>query len=146
MHVRKQIRDYVAAQLAGLPTTGDNVFIGRTRALAADHPPTLLIYARREDYARDAMGRPPIIMRTLALFVHGKVVASAPPDDTLDQIAVEVERKLGADDRLGGLVLDCVMTSSEIIVTAEGASHVGEIAMEYRVKYRTTQTDPEMTA
>ena len=34
-HARKQIRDYVAAGLTGLTTTGDRVRVGRVRPLSA---------------------------------------------------------------------------------------------------------------
>lgn len=146
MHVRRQIRDRVAELLGNLPTTGANVFIGRTRALAKDHPPTLLIYARHEQSGRDTMERPAKMMRPLVLVVHGKVSLSEPPDDTLDQIAVEVERVMAADRKMGGLSIDCVLESTEIVAEAVGNSHIGEIAMGYAIRYRTTETDPEMTA
>jgi hypothetical protein len=145
-HIRKQIRDAVKARLTGLPTTGTRVEIGRTRPLEARHDPLVLIYTRDENSQRDAMGRPPKLMRDVQLFVDGRVVTKTPPDDLLDQIALEVEVALAADKRLGGLAMDVLLVRTQSDVQADGESHVGATRMEYRVRCRTPDNEPGTAA
>src|SRR3972149_1436378 len=63
--------------LAGLPTTGSNVFPGRVRPLAKGTAAALFIYSLEEDAAVDAMassmGQPPVLARPLTLIVEGRV-------------------------------------------------------------------------
>jgi hypothetical protein len=140
-HVRAQISDWVRAHLTGLPTTGDNVFKGRTRKLPAGHPATLLIYVRAEQSEPDAMG---ILGRALRLRVEGRVTMADVPDDTLDTIALEVEPAMVADPTLGGLAREVSLISTTIEAQAPGDAHVGEIALEYRIFYRTMENAPDV--
>lgn len=140
-HLRKQIRDAVKAKLMGLATTGNRVFIGRTRPLAAGHEPTLLIYTRDEQSEAEEQGSPRPLMRDVQLFVDGRVTASAPPDNLLDQIALEVETALGGET-LNGLAWDLLLRSTSAEVVAQGEEHVGMIRIEYRVLYRAIENAP----
>lgn len=141
-HARTQIRTAVKALLQNLPTTADRVFVGRTRALEEAHEPTLLIYTPRETSARDAMGRPPILARPVALFIEGRVLAAEPPDDLLDQIALEVETAIAADLTLFGLARNLQMVGTETDIQAPGKNHLGAIRIEYRITYRTAEGAP----
>lgn len=138
-HVRTQIANAVIATLTGLPTTGANVFKGRTRPLAKGHPPTLLVYVRSEQSSADAMG---ILGRALRLRIEGRVTMADVPDDTLDQISLEVEPAMVADPSLGGLVREVTLISTTIDTVAPGDAHAGEVAMEYQVFYRTRENAP----
>lgn len=144
-HLRSQIRAAVVARLHGLPTTGDRVLVGRTRPLGRAHDPTVIVYARSEAAQRVEHGRPPVQLRTLELAVEGRVVSPTPPDAALDGIAAEIEERLALDD-LGGLVLDCTLISTEIVVSADGESHVGSVILTWRVKYRAPEGVPDRTA
>lgn len=150
-HLRKQIRDAVKDGLTGLATTGARVFVGRTRALPADHAPTLLIYTREETSRPDANGLPPPIERTLQLFIEGRVSTPDPPDDDLDRIAAEIEAGMSALVQwtpplkfLGGLVRRVRYNGSITVVEGgeDGARHLGGIRLEYTVTYRTLEGDP----
>jgi hypothetical protein len=140
-HVRTQIRSAAVAALAGLATTGANVFAGRTRPLAKDHPHTLLVYAIEERSDTDAMGG--ILARILTLAVEGRVTTDDEPDDLLDQIALEVEPVMVAQPLLGGLVLEITLQATRIMTLPAGERHAGEIRMEFRVLYRTQETAPD---
>lgn len=146
-HLRKQLRDAAVEALTGLPTTADRVKVGRTRPLPKDHAATLLVYTRSETSSRSANGRPPKLDRTVILDVEGRVSMADVPDDTLDQIAVEVEAALwGTVDPVGtflnGLVMNLRLVSTEIITQADGDKHIGGIRLEYQAIYRTAEGTP----
>jgi hypothetical protein len=147
-HVRSQIRAAIVAQLAGLATTGARVYSGRTRALAADHEPTLLVYAIEETSDVDAMGEDPPLMRTVTVRIEGRAVDAAAADleETLDQVAAEVEVAMAADFSLGGLSHEVTLTATRLRVEAPGDKHAGEVTMDYRVAYRTRERTPHVAA
>ncbi len=140
-HVRKQIRDAAAAILGALPTTGARVYVGRTRPLDADHLPTLLIYTRDERSEDVAMG-PATLMRSVELLVDARVTSQEPPDDDLDAIAVQIEETFGAASTLNGLAESMTLVASRQSVSAEGQNHIGSLALEFRVVYRTREGVP----
>ncbi|TAK50238.1 MAG: hypothetical protein EPO23_03260 [Xanthobacteraceae bacterium] len=141
-HVRSQIRAAVVAALSGLATTGARVYPGRTRSLGEDHEPTLLIYTTDERAEIDAMGG--ILLRRLTLVVDAQVVASGPPDDTLDQIAAEVEPAMILNPSLGGLAKWVLLTATRTAIRADGKRHLGEVRLEYDIGYRTRENNPAM--
>jgi len=147
-HVRTQIRSAAAALLTGLPTTGANVFIGRTRPLPVDHDPTLLLFTARvgnqgaETARAFNLDRPRTLIRKLSLFVEGRVVTNDPPDDLLDQVAAEVEAKVATLPTLGGLVKNVELTTTVAEIVANGSRHEGAIRLEYTVTYANREDDP----
>jgi hypothetical protein len=147
-HARQQIRDFVAAGLGALATTGGNIFIGRTRPLGLNHPPALLIYTRAETSVRAVMGRPPGQERPVMLHIEGRVATAAPPDDLLDTIAAEVEVGVAAlidynaGIFFGGLAQNVDLISTDAFAKAEGEKHIGSIVLQYRVTYRVAEGNP----
>jgi len=139
-HVRAQIIAAIIHAIDGLSTTAHRVYQGRTRSLPKDHAPTLLVYARSEQSDNDAMGG--ALMRILRIRVEGRVIMAAVPDGTLDQIALEIEPAMVADPSLGGLALEVTLISTTIEAQAPGDAHAGEIALDYRVRYRTQESAP----
>lgn len=149
-HIRQQIREAVAAGLAALPTTSDRVFIGRTRPLKKGHAPSLLIYTRTETSSRAVRGVPPTLERVCTLHLEGRVETAEPPDDLLDQIAVEIEAGMAAlvnhatGKFVNGLAFNIQMQSTETLVEAQGESHIGGIRIEYLVKYHAAEGAPSV--
>lgn len=144
-HRRKQIRDAVVARLTGLATTATRVHGGRTLPLGDGFSPTLLVYAREERSSLQAMGgagRP--LERRLRLAVHGYVaVVAGDPEDTLDQIALEVERAMMADERLGGLAVSLELAATDIsAVLSDNNRRIGEIRLTYDIEYASAADDP----
>lgn len=151
-HVRQQIRDYVAAGLNALATTGDRVHIGRTRPLAAAHEPTLLIYTRSETGERTVRGAPPKIERKCTLHLEGRTSTAGDPDDLLDTIAGEIEAGIaalinyGTAVFFGGLVQNVQYVATEIIAEAGGDRVIGGVRLEYLITYRTVEGAPTVVA
>lgn len=145
-HIRHQIRDRTASTVAGLSTTGTRVYKGRTRALAADHAPSWLIYTRRETSDVDSQGDTKLV-RGLTLMIEGRANASGASaaedvEDLLDLMSAEAEVAMVADPSLGGIAIEVTLQSTDIEVIAPGDLHEGRIVLQYRVVYRTREADP----
>lgn len=143
-HARQQIRDFVVAGLSELLTTGANVYPGRTRPLGANHPPSLLVYTRRETSARAVDGSPPQLERPVMLHIEGRVTTATPPDDLLDQIALEVEAAVAALSAypaqfFGGRAQNVELVQTDSDARADGEKHVGSVVLSYRVTYCTIE-------
>lgn len=141
-HLRTQIRNAVAAKLAGLPTTGDRVYIGRTRPLTKNYEPSLLIYTPGETSRRAAAGSPPILERPAIVVIEGRVSMAGVPDDMLDQIAAEVEAAMTSDLSLGGLAYNLQFQATDVDTKSEGERQLGGIRLAYLVTYRTAEGRP----
>lgn len=140
MHARAAIRAAIVAALTGLPTTAARVYAGRTRPLPSDAGACLLIYAVDETSDADAMGV--VLARTLTVVVEGRVIMAGAPDETLDQIALEVEPAMIVRPLLAGLAQEVTLIGTTINVQAPGEHHVGEVIMRFRVRYRTKEGSP----
>ena len=138
-HARQQIREAVATLVTGLTTTGSNVFQSRVYRLQASELPALLVYTNSETVERSHMTTG--LVRELTLRVEGIAKALANIDDTLDTIGAEVEAALGGQEPAG--VEDLVLQSADVTINGEGEQQVGAIVMDFLVRYRTDQADPE---
>lgn len=146
-HRRRQIRDRAKTQLLGLPTTGDQVFVGRTRELAQDHAPTWLVYARNESSDTDTQGPNGTLLRNLTLVLEGRARgegenAAEDLENLLDTMAAEAEQVMALDFSMNGLAIEVTLTATEIEIIAPGEMHQGRTVLRYRVVYRTFEADP----
>lgn len=146
-HVREQIRNAAVSALTGLPTTGVRVFKSRKYPLQEQELPGLLVYTMAEESETAALGYPRMINRKLVLRVLGIAKQNASLDDTLDDIAEEVETALASDRTFGGLVTDNQLMATEMnlqTINDEEISDkpIGIIAMDWTVLYRTLETTP----
>lgn len=143
VHARQQIRERVATIVGSLTTTGSRVHQSRVYNVQESELPCLLIYTVSEEVeGPQTIGQARRIVRVLELMIEGKAQATSTLDDTLDNIAAEVEAAIGADQSLGINVLDTLLASVEIDYTAEGDKPIGSISMRYAVTYITTESDP----
>lgn len=143
-HVRKQIRDAVETRLTSLATTGANVFMSRIYSVAEGSLPALLIYAVSEQADIHIKGRPATLLRTMELRIEGMAETSgATLDDTLDQIALEVEHAMNSDMTFSGLALRSTLTGSEISFNGEGDAKGGSVILTYEIIYRTVENAVE---
>ena len=142
-HVRKQIRDAVATALTGLTTTGTNVFKGRYFSMQTPKLPALLVYATNEDAELSIMGSSRGSDRVLTLVVEGYAISKTIVEDTLDQIAVEVEEAMASDYTLSGLTRDVRYTGFELDANADPEQTVAVIRLIFDIKYRVAAGDVE---
>jgi hypothetical protein len=142
-HVRKQIRDAVITAVTGLTTTGSNVFRSRIYPLEQTKLPGLCVFTRSENVEFDTLTISRSVSRVLDVIIEGYVSATANYDDTLDQIAVEVEEALAADVTLGGLAKDTQVTAFEADFSGDGEQPVAVGRFTVTVQYRTAENDVE---
>jgi hypothetical protein len=142
-HVRKQIRDAVITSVTGLTTTGSNVFRSRIYPLEQTKLPGLCVFTRSETVEFDTLTISRSVSRVLDVIVEGYVSATSNYDDTLDQIAVEVEEALAADVTLGGLAKDTQVTAFEADFSGDGEQPVAVGRFTVTVQYRTAENDVE---
>lgn len=142
-HLRQQIRDAAVTALTGLTTTGSNVFATRFYPQETSNLPCLLVYTLSEESAPESTGATGTMARSLLLAIDGVARAVASLDETLDDIAKEVEVALMADVTLGGLAKDAFIEATEIEVDAIGDKPVGVIKMEFNVMYLAVKNAPD---
>jgi hypothetical protein len=143
-HVRQQIRDHVVTLLTGLATTGSNVHGSRVRALKDDDLPALLVYTTSEAVTEMTIGLPRTQVRSLDLVVEGLVGTSGGnPDDTLDDIAKEVETAIAGDVLLGDLAKSSALQATEIDFQPPDAKRrFGAVRLTYEIVYATKESAP----
>ncbi len=130
-HARQQIREACAALVTGLTTTGSRVFQSRMRP--QDTLPCLLVTTADEDVRPGTIST--IYERELLLVVRGFAKGNSTVDDTLDQIALEVETAMAARK-------DATLDKIEVEFDDELEKPVGSIAITYRITYFTAAGTP----
>lgn len=145
-HVRKQIRDAVVTALTGLATTGSNVYRSRIYPLESSKLPGLCIFTLSESVVFDTMTLSRSIQRELEVAVEAYVKGTSNYDNTLDQIAVEVEEAIASDVTLGGLAKDAQVTAFEAQFSGDGEQPVAIGRFSLLVQYRTAENDVETAA
>lgn len=143
-HVRKQIRDAVAAALVDLPTTEDRVFTSKRYNWRGDELPGLAIYTDAETVERLNMQRGQ--RRTVSLIIDLAESANDVGEDTLDAMASEVETALAADVTFGGLVKDSSLAGTDTDFSTDGEKPVGIKKLRYSVTYHTHHGQPGTAA
>ncbi len=140
-HARKQIRDAAVAQLTGLVTTGANVFPGQVYDVDPAFLPCLLIYTRHERVGYESEQHPRDQRRKLTLEIRGRAPVTSLLEDTLDQIATEVEIAMDKSVDLGGLVSDLVLTDTSLSVDLISVPPHGDATLTYEVTYSTMESE-----
>lgn len=140
-HARTQIRDAVVAALTGLATTGPRVHASRMRPQDGASLPCLLVHANDTEQV-EAADVDTEQQRDLPIVVRGFAKAVADLDDTLDQIALEVETALALDPRLGGLCASSFLRSVDVDYDDTTNAPVGEIALTYQFTYHVHAGSP----
>lgn len=147
-HIRRQIRDAVAARLTGLATTGARVYVNNVDPLAATDVPALTIRNGGEQIERPGLGQPNAYVRRIqTLIVTAYARATSAPWDTLDQIAKEVEvAMLGTLDAmtLGGLALDATLVAiDEPRISGEGERLVASVDLQFQLLINAREGIPD---
>lgn len=131
-HVRTQIRNAVAAELAGIAP----VHVARVYPVDEADLPVLLVYTNGEQLTGDTFGN---LARSLEVVVE-IVAQTAALDDAMDALLAQVEQALA-----GGLAMATSFLPTEIDVTtsADGSAPIGRLRLTYEATYRTSFADPE---
>ena len=143
-HLRRQIRERIAADVTSLVTTGSNVFQARVYPLEDAALPCLLVYSTSEESEILNQGTPRLLSRTLNITIQGVAAETSDVDDKLDLIAKEIETALSADRDINSLAQDSFLTSTEIEINADGAKTVGTLRLNYQIDYRVYDNAPDV--
>lgn len=142
-HARTQIRAALVTALTGLSTTGANVFAHRYHEFADSELPGLRVYPENEDVLDPfAMHRS---ARRVDIVVECCAKQLTTIENSLDQIALEVETAIAADQTLGNLVRGgCKYAGiGDFRVEHEGEKPVGIWPMRYVVDYDVNPAAPQ---
>jgi hypothetical protein len=142
-HARKQIRDAVAIAVTGLALTGGNVFKTRIRPLEEESLPALLIYTMNEASDLLTMGPNGRVGRELRVAIEVALKQLSNVDDTLDEIAAQVEVAIATNSSLKTLTKIIKVTSTTIGKSGEGDQVALGMILEFTAEYHTSRLDPE---
>lgn len=142
-HARETLRNAAVALLTGLGTTGARVYTDRPQArpLLASELPALMVTTGSETVEQSTIHGPALLQRELELQVIGVVRALTGLDDTLDDIALEVETALGGGT-LSTLADVALAAIDEPVIDGSGDMPVARQVMRYRVTYATAANAP----
>lgn len=136
LRIRSRVRDILeAAEVAPV------VSKSRVYPLPADTLEAVLVYTNTEVVAETTLTYPRKLSREMVLVIECVARDSAQLDDRLDMLCANVENAIGADNTLGGAVKDCLLTDTSITHTFQGDAPIGSARMQFRVQYRTSETD-----
>jgi hypothetical protein len=135
MHIRQAIRDNVKTTLTGLATTGDRVYVNRIYPFIQQVSNGILIYTESESTDYLTMGRPRSQERSLTLKVEIYAKATANLDNSIDDIALEIENALYNDPSRGGVATDTMIMNFDSDFSGDGDSPVGVGILDIVVKY-----------
>lgn len=129
-HIRRTLREAVATAVTGLATTSTRVYQSRMRPATDTVLPCLLVTV---DGSELEEGLQNVQQRNFAVVVRGLAKAGATLDDTLDQIALEVETAVESAGTFTGLVPGgLTLERDEIDFDDTLEKPVGVIGLYYR--------------
>lgn len=138
-HARTTIRNWVATALDGLATTADRVHTSRVHRYAVHQLPALNVLTGREEVTEDSTRDSDF--RQLEVEVEARAKAVEDLDDTIDQIAKEVEHALHAATRPSN-VIHVAYENTEIEFDEKSDQPTALMRLTYSVLYRVTPGNP----
>jgi hypothetical protein len=139
-HARKQIRDEVVDILT-TAEVADTISKSRVYPIPADTITMALVYTNTDTVAQTTLTYPRKFDREMILVVEVVARDADYLNDRLDRVCESVENAIGADHTLGGKVKDCILTDTQITLDFSGDAPIGSARMQFRVSYRTSETD-----
>lgn len=143
-HVRTQIRQAVVTLLRNQTSAGNRVYASRVHPLNDPKLPALLVYTPQESVGNPTMQRPRTQSRQLQLVIEGYLKARGEIDDDADQLAAEVEQRIAADPKLGGLVKDAMLDVTTTQLSGEGEKPIAVLSLTFAVLYTVKENAPQI--
>lgn len=139
-HARQQVRDAVVTILT-TAQVADTISKSRVYPIPADTVSMALVYTNSETIPQTTLTYPRKFEREMMMMIEVVARDSDYLDDRLDRLCESVEDAIGADNTLGGLVKDCVLTDTQISLDFSGDTQIGSAKMQFRVSYRTAENN-----
>lgn len=135
-HQRKTIRYAITSALMGETAAGARVYPTRVLPYQIRLLPVIAVYVLDED--SDAQSTAPReLFRSLKVRIECLVAPGPNVDDSIDDLAEEVEAAMNADQYFGGACVDSELKSTAIESIEDGDREIGFVALDYLVTYRT---------
>lgn len=141
-HLHRQIREAVAADLTGLPTSASRVYPNRLHPFEASSLPGLRISIESDSVSPLTVHQPNMQEHRLTLVVECVEKASADLDNTCDLMGQEVEVALAGGVTVGGTTVYPVLSGSEYDQEAAGTP-AGAKRLTFQVEYACLNTTPD---
>jgi hypothetical protein len=135
---REQIMAALFTALDGNVTgvASGNVFRSGVVAYASGNMPAVSIEPVNDSASSDVVG---YLDWSLSVRVRA-IVMDEVPDSAADTMIVDIHDAVMADTSLGGLSMDILPTAVNYVFE-DGEKPIGIISMDYRVTYRTSETN-----
>lgn len=140
-HVRRQLREAIAAAVTGLTTTGTNVFQSRLYPFSVNDLPCLRIVSDGDQVQAQTVNHPYTQMRTTQITIEARAIATQDLDDTLDQICKEVEIAISS---AAGIAKSMYLLGTRIEMEALGEQPIGVATMIYSKDLYTASNAPDV--
>lgn len=138
MHERQAIRDAAVTALAGATAAGARVYKTRLAPIRQAELPAISVYTEEESVTPESLKTSPReLTRSVTLAVEAWVRATDNVDDALDDLALEIETAMDADQNLGATAFDSILMRTEIGLKLDGDRPMGCVHLEYAVTYHT---------
>ena len=143
-HGRQQIRHAWATRLTGLTYTGDRVYKSKIRPSSKAKVPNLNIWTKDDETDHELTTINYRIERQLLTIVEirDRPTGSVPVDDSLDEIAAEVEAAVMTDPTFGGLVRSTIISSTRLDTSGEAERVTGLLTLVFKSRYIHYAADP----
>lgn len=134
VHPRQAIRQAAAEALKYKTAADERVYTSREVRWKSVELPGIAVYT--PDETSDELGEE-CLERVTSMGVVGVVSVTEAVDDTMDALALEMERAVGADPTLGGSASGLVLKATATRIADEQGRPVGAVELTYEVTYLT---------
>lgn len=136
MHQRNVIRNAIVTALTGSTSAGTQVFSTQKLLYVQDDLPAIAVYAQNESSTLDQTA-PRELDRKPIFLIESIVDAGENVDNTMDDMAEEIELVMDADPFFGGEAYQSHLTGTELISVEDGDREIGILTLTYQLFYRT---------
>jgi hypothetical protein len=142
VHVRGQIRAYVAARLAAVPGLQDHITLEARDVPNEAELPWALVSIGNENVSAYTLGNPRKLEREAELNIDLIGRDRADVARQIEDIAAEVETLLAADESMGGLAQSSGLVALTVDRIEGGSQPMLRLRLQYQITYQTASGAP----
>jgi len=142
-HLRKQIRAAAVTALTGLTTSEGRVYDSKYYPMQDTDLPGLRVYTNDQAIEQETIVANPLEASILQLEVECCAKANTSADDTLDQMAKEVQIALAGVQTMAG-AKHVHIRSMEAERAGEGEKALGVLRLTFEVLFKSAQNAPDV--
>lgn len=148
-HLRTQIRNQLKEIFLDLVLVDGRIFFDKITSITSDQLPCLIVNTRDENLEEAELGNNPNLQRTLQCFMIILVSDSSHGDDsnyqdTIDEILLDLEKKVYQNKKLNGLITSMKIKGTFINPEMEFLDEMATMNVTCEIKYRTRQSSPDI--